>query len=522
MAGGNLSPRQKMIGMMYLVLTALLALNVSKSILDAFVLVNDGLETTTRNFGKKNEITYHAFEFAKKNNPVKVEKYYKKAFAIKDYSQKMVKYIEELKSLLVEKSDKIEKKQADTLHLAFFNAKDDTNTPNEILIGSSEDGRNGKAHELKVKVDEFKKNVMTQLKDVTGGDKINLGLDTKDPKASAEAGKESWETHNFEHLPMAAVITLLTKLQSDVKNAEADAINHLLTQIDAGDFKFDTLVAKVIPISSYIVMGNEYSADVFVAAYSSTQDPEVIVNGSPIPVEGGMGKYKVRPTKEGENKWGGTIKVKAPDGTIKEYPFESKYVAARPSTVISATKMNVLYIGVDNPISISAPGISNDKIKATISAGTLRPDKDPGTFLATVKGGGKVTINVQAEIDGKVQQMGSQEYRVKMVPDPIAKLANTVGGPINRSVLAAQAGIIPVLENFDFQMNFVINSFSMTRSGKGIDPMTFTSNSNQLSEDMKKAIKNSRAGDKIYFELIKAKGPDGVPRNLSPVIFTIQ
>jgi gliding motility-associated protein GldM len=516
MAGGNLSPRQKMIGMMYLVLTALLALNVSKDILDAFVLVNEGLETTTKNFGKKNQTTYEAFAFAKKNNEAKVTPFYNKAMEAKKHSEELYKYIEDLKKELMMKTEDVPKEVADTLTLKYLGVKDNQDIPAEILI------LKGKGKELKGKIGDYKAKLTALVKDLQGGKELNLGLETKDPPPSADHGSVSWESHYFEHVPIAAIITLLSKIQGDVKNAEADVVNFLFKSVDVGDFKFDTLVARVIAPSSYVLIGNEYTADVMVAAYSSTQDPEVLVSGSTIPVEGGMGKYKVRPNKEGVNKWGGVIKVKAPDGSVKEYPFESEYTAARPSTVISATKMNVLYIGVPNPVAISVPGISADKVKASISQGGLVPDKEAGTYLANVKNIGEAVINVSAEIDGKMQPMGSQKYRVKIVPDPVAKVANLKGGTINRAALAAAGAVIPVLENFEFDLNFIVTGFAMTRSGKGRDPVEVKSENNQFTSEMKDIIKNTRSGDKIFFEYIRAKGPDGTNRALSSVSFTIQ
>jgi gliding motility-associated protein GldM len=510
---------------MYLVLTALLALNVSKEILNAFVLVNDGLELTTKNFGEKNALTYKAFEKAKANNAAKVEKFYNKAQLAKQYSKELDKYIEELKVEIIMEADKLTKSQADTTKLENVNSKDNQEIPGHIMIGGTEDGANGKARELKKKLDDYKSKLTGMFKDIPGGDKITFGPDTKDPKPSIEHGKQSWEMHYFDHTPLAAVITLLSKLQADVKNSEAEAINNLLKAVDMGDFKFDTLVAEVVAPSSYVLVGNEYKADIFVAAFSSTQDPEITVGGSLIKVEGGMGKYSVHPTKEGINKWGGSIKVKGPTGEIKEYPFEQEYMAAKPSTVISATKMNLLYVGIPNPISISCPGISTDKIRATISQGTLVPDPKlgSGNFLANVKPGSKAVISVSAEIDKKVTQLGTAEYRVKLIPDPKAKIAGKTGGPINKAILAAQNGVIPVLEDFEFEgVNYTIKSFSFTRAGKGRDPLDLVSNSVNITSEMKAGITNSRIGDKIYFENIKAVGPDGTLRSLSSVNFVIQ
>lgn len=539
MAGGNLSPRQKMIGMMYLVLTALLALNVSKDILNAFVIVNSGLETTTKNFSKKNDVTYSAFNFALKNNENKVKKYWEKAQATKKHSSELIKYIEELKKDLFMKVDGLEKQVADTITLEYINAKDNMDIPGQVLVGSTSDGKSGKARELKNKIIEYKNNLKLVLKDVKGGEKINFGLNTDDPPASAEHGKQSWETHNFDHTPFAAVITLLSKLQSDTKNAEADVVNHLYSQIDAGDFKFDTLAAKVVAPTSYVLLGNEYTADIFVGAFSTTQNPIVeisptgdvdtinnVIRGridtSSVKVKNGVGKYTVKPTAEGVVKWGGIIKVKSPDGSYKAYSFKSEFIAAKPNMVVSADKMNVLYIGVENPMSISVPGVPTEKITASISTGSLTP-KGKGSYVAFIKGGPpEATISVTAEISGKKQSIGSVKYRVKRVPDPVARVAGRGDGPISKAVLGAQQGVAAVLENFDFDLRFNVTSFMMTRSGKGRDPIEEKATGPVLTPAMKAAIQAARLGDKIYFEQIKAVGPDGSTRNLGSISFVIQ
>ena len=194
--------------------------------------------------------------------------------------------------------------------------------------------------------------------------------------------------------------------------------------------------------------------------------------------------------------------------------------------VVSATKMNVLYIGVDNPMSISVPGVPAEKITAKISQGSLTPDmKAPkGSFMAKVNQIGEANISVTAQLEeGKpALPMGTVKYRVKIVPDPVAQVANKKGGNISRAVLGAQAGVIPVLENFDFDLNFIVTSFTMSRSGKGRDPVDVKAENNLISSEMKGIIGNTRSGDKIYFENIRAKGPDGTTRALSSVNFTIQ
>ncbi|MBL0073839.1 MAG: hypothetical protein IPP34_19375 [Bacteroidetes bacterium] len=159
------------------------------------------------------------------------------------------------------------------------------------------------------------------------------------------------------------------KIPGRRRNGESEIINHLYTGIDASSFKFDALQARVIAPTSYVLTGQEYKADVFLAAFSSTSNPEILVGGAPITVESGMGKYSTRPGSEGLKKWGGVIKVKNPDNTIKEYPFEAEYIAAKPASVVSADKMNVLYIGVENPMSISVPGVADANVTASVTGG---------------------------------------------------------------------------------------------------------------------------------------------------------
>jgi len=307
--------------------------------------------------------------------------------------------------------------------------------------------------------------------------------------------------------------------------------------------KMDKFTAKVIANSTVVTIGSEYQADVFLSATSSTMAPEVFIgattdssgsgscrgcDGNPLPVDGGYAKFTARPGSEGENKWAGVIRVKKPDGSYEHYPFNASYVAQKPSSVVAADKMNVLYIGVDNPMSISVPGVSNNLVKVSIEGGggALKPNPAAGggRYNANVTTVGKASIKVSAEIGGKVMPMGAFEYRVKRVPDPVATLANMKGGTINKSVLMAGT-LIPLLENFDFELYFKIVGFKMTVTGKGRDLMEFEGSGNQLTPQMRDALAKVRAGDKVFFEYIKAKmasGSDQTTRNLPALAFTIQ
>lgn len=539
MAGGNLSPRQKMIGMMYLVLTALLALNISKEIVLAFVLINTGIEHTTENFNKKNELTYNDFDFQESQNPGKVKPFNDKAKIVKKHADEITAYIEKLKREIMGMADQLPQPAADTITLEWVQSKDENNIPAQVMVGSSADGSLGKARELKNKLNEFKEKLMNLISQVDPAvaKKFELGIDTNDPPKDEEGIQYSWEMHYFGHFPLAPVITMLSKLQSDVRNAEADVINFLFSGVSKKDFKFDKLEAKVIPQSNYVFVGQEFKADVFVAAYSETQNPEILTgnvdtvkreiigNKETIPVEKGLGKYTRKASAEGVQKWGGIINVKSPDGSVIAYPFKSEYIVAKPNAVVSPEKMNVLYIGVDNPIAVSVGGgLADEKIHVTLSGAGGSISGSKGKYIAKVSTKGDAVIRVTADFEGsKNQNMGEYKFRVKDVPDPVAKVANQRGGLITKSVLAAQPGIIADLENFEFEgVRYKVTSYDVYIAQKGKDGIPMTSKAGTFSPEMTTIFNKLRPGDKVFFENIKAVGPSGKQRDIGALNLTIK
>lgn len=535
MAGGKLTPRQKMINMMYLVLTALLALNISKEIINAFVTVNSSLEASNKNTDIKNNMSMLAFQKSMQNDPVKTKPHMDRANNAVKLSDEFNKYIDGLKDKLIRTTEglaKPEKAAIKTPSMEDIGRKDDYDGPTNLMCGDDDaKGQKGEAIILKQAIAKYKQDMIKNLdaKDQAQFSKRfdeMFNLSDPDPKSklATEEKKRTWEMANFYHSPVVASVALLTKLQSDVKNAESEVITQLLTNINASDLKFTDVVAKVVAPTSYVLTGQQYKADIFLAAYNSTSDPEVYIGGGKLPTEGGMGKYTVTASGEGLKKYAGVIKVKQPDNTYKDYPFEQEYITAKPAAVISPTKMNVIYIGIDNPVSISVPGVPNDKVSVNATGGGLSLKKVGGEqwIARATTQAQDASITCLGDFDGKKITMGSQVFRVKNVPDPVAKVANLKGGPIQKTTLLAQAGIIPVMENFEFELYFKINKFTFSMYGKGRDPIDLSASSNQITQQMKDAMAKAKAGDKIYFENIYATGPDGSSRKLAPVNFTVQ
>jgi len=514
MGHGKETPRQKMIGMMYLFLTAMLALNVSKDVLQAFTLVNNGLTQTNINFSKKNDVVYTEFNKAFVLNPDKTKEWKDKADKVKQLSDALFNKIDEYKQMIVKKAD------GPTFDMKNIQSKDNLDIPAQLMIM---EGNGKRALELKKMFGDFREYV-TKIIDPKQKElisSIEKTLDTEDPPTPPDHKGEhlTWEIENFEHIPLVGVITLMTKMQSDCKNAESDAITYLLGQIGKNDFKFNKIEAIVSTKSNYVLKNAKFEAEVFIAASDSTQVPEILVGGSKLQLKNGKGIYSGATSSVGPKKWGGVINLKAPDGTTKAYKFDSEYQVGEPSLVVSPTKMNVFYVGVDNPVDVSVNGVPSEKVFPSIDGGGSISKASSG-YIVKVKNPGKVKISATAEIDGKKISMGEREFRVKIVPTPIAKCGGKIGGTIKKNDLLAQQGIKAELENFDFDLKFDIVSFIVSANLKGYNEEARGAGF-KFSAEQLNLMRKVETGKKLYIESIKAKGPDGSVRDLPSIVFKI-
>ncbi len=513
MSGGKETPRQKMIGMMYLVLTALLALNVSKEILNAFVIIEEGLNVTNTNFDSKNELLYSKFSKALAENKTKTEPWYKKAMDAKKKSTELCSFIDEIKSEMYQKIQKVDKSVADTFKLRNLDSKDDNNIPTEIMIGPGADAERptGKAKDLKEKIEQYKKDMTSLIpKDEQTG--LKLGLSTEKMYSVGDQKMVSWEANLFEHQPIAAVVSMLAKIKNDVKNAESDVVSTLLKSIDASDYKFDNIEAKVVAPTSYVTSGEDYTADIFVSAYSSTQNPEIVVGGNQqVAVTSGVGKYVVHTGAEGIQEYSGVINVKSPDGTVKPYPFKGEYMVARPSMAVSATKMNVFYIGVDNPVDISVAGAAPTDVIATLSGGGGRiVNKGQGKYMVNVASGNECSVNVAVKTKTGSKSMGKMVFRVKRIPSPQASYAGIVGdGKVSKGELLAAGGVIAKLEDFVFDLKFPVVSWNMSVFVNGVYA-DYSAQGPGATGAMRDILNKVKAGQKVLIEEVKVKMPDGI------------
>jgi gliding motility-associated protein GldM len=511
MAALKETPRQKMMGILYLVLLGIAATTVTDHVLDAFRNLTVSLETSTKNVQSTVSNTFASFEATKlKNEPERARPVYERAMQVKKYAADLDAYINETKSLLVEKGGGIEEGSGDV------KARADIDISPRIMV------KQGRALELKKRIEDTKNKILSAL-DPKEREGLKLALNAQDPPKRKGALQATWEEDNFgEGIPLTAAITALTKIQADLRNTESDVVKKILGEADKAVINLDRFEAVAVAPSSYILIGQQYKASVFLTASDSKTNPEIIIGGQKLNIVDGKGIYTAAATSEGLKKWSGIIRIKQTDGTEKEYKLaEQEYTVAKPSATVSPDKMNVFYIGVDNPVSVSAPGFAKDKIRVSISAGEIKGSN--GSYIVNVKQRGNVKVTVTGIMDdGKSALLGSPEFRVKPIPPPHVKYANKGGGRLSAAAMKSQNRIFAILEDFDFAATFNINHFTMFIQKPRADVMKFESNSNAFTPEMSAAMNGIVPGSRVTFDFVFATGPDGLKRSLDPIIFTAE
>jgi gliding motility-associated protein GldM len=547
MSQGKETPRQKMIGMMYLVLMAMLALNVSKDVLNAFVLVDEGLTSTTGNFAKKNDVYYQEFDRAAAENPVKAGPWQVKALEVKRRADELHQYLQDLKYMIVIKSEGEDTHaiHEGNIHGGLILGKDNVNLAAEIMIGADGGGR---ANDLKMAIGGFREHLISIISEenetIRTSIESNLATEERMVLSHGKEEKQSWEISHFDQMPLIAVITLMSKMQNDVRNSESETLNYLYSQIDAGSFKFNLIEPVIIPKSNHVIQGNDFEASVFMAAFDTTQEPIVYIGAydstvsddgiveykmigtlgtdfDTIPVTGGKGVYKIRGSSLGEEKWGGIIALKRMDGSYTNKPFSSSYTVAPPALVVSPTEMNVFYNGIDNPVEISVPGYPANAIRASINNGRMPGSGTRWTASPNRLGTAKVSVSVM--IDGVSRSMGTKEFRVEPVPPPRATLGGRIGGTLRRSEVLSELGLKAQMpEYFKFGgVSFQITSYEFEVIVQNLTAREIVTGAN-FTPAVRDYLRNVRAGSNTYFTNIKAVGPDGGVVTLPPLVIKIR
>ncbi|MBR2051719.1 MAG: hypothetical protein IJ961_04520 [Bacteroidales bacterium] len=557
MAGGKETPRQKMISMMYLVLTALLALNVSVDILDAFAIVNDGIETSNNSVENKIKDYYLTFEQQYEKQPEKAGEYWNKAQEIRVKTDEIINYIEtEIKLPLVEVTEGITKeeifnpkdekkkliKNADkadpeknrrVFHEFEFkniSAKDNYDAPTNFMINE------GKATELRNKLEDYRLYIISTLQSAglaNYGSKV--GLRTDGDYYDANNNKLSWEEKNFYHVILLADIAILNKIIGEIQTTEFDAVSELFKRIGATDYKFNALEAKVFPKTTYVLQGQDYEADIFIAASDTTRkfnakfakgvkdfskaNSKNVYNTSS---KNGVVSIKIPTSAEGEQTFAGIVEMVDPEtGEIVPYPFSSSFTVAPPSANVTPTKMNVMYRGLENPISISAPGFTANQINVNVSNGELIKGNNGEYFVKPGNEKNITTVTVSTTIDGKKVILDNCDFRLKRTPDPVPVINGKTKGSFTKEEILAAGGFNLTMPDFDFEgYRSQVISYDVSTIVAGYLKSVKGIKGRQFNSEVEELIKSSK---RISIENIRVKSPDGEERILdTPITIDIK
>ena len=504
------SPRQKMINLMYVVLMAMLALNVSNEVLNGFSVVEDSLNRTTSSTEKENKVIYDDLEMQMRLNPAKVKEWFTKSQEVKRMSDSLYNFITELKTAIVLEADG---KDGD---VANIRNKEDLEAANQVMLAP---GR-GRGKELYNAINSFRKRIVGMTPDMNKQQIISGNLSTVIPEGARTLGK-NWQEYMFEDMPVAAAVTLLSKIQSDIRYAEGEVLHKLVANIDVKDIRVNELNAFVIPNSQTIVRGDKFSARIVMAAVDTTMVPDIYIGNQKVTLRDNL--YERICGSTGDFTLAGYIETVNGNGDKVRRDFSQKYTVVDPSATVSADLMNMLYAGYSNPISVSVPGVPLNKIQATMTGGTLQP-VGPGKYIARpTKVGENAIITVTSTNTGRPQQMGQFTFRVRKLPDPTPFIAmkdeqgnpnRFKGGGLAKGSLMGIEGIGAAIDDGILDIAFKVVSFETVFFDNMGNAVRMASNGAQFSDRQKDTFRKLARNRRFYISRVTAIGPDGIQRTL--------
>lgn len=503
-----------MINLMYVVLMAMLALNVSSDVLIGFSLVDEGLNRSKENSAAQNDAIYKELEAAMKQNPEKTRQWYEKAQQVRKMSDSLYTFAEDLKWEIARQADG---KDAD---LNDIKGRDNLEAATHVMLAPGV----GKGGKLKKAIEAYREDITAMINNDNQKRIIQSNLTTDVPQKAKLMGK-NWQEHLFENTPVAAAITLLTKLQTDVRQAEGEMLHQLVANIDVKDVRVNQINAYVIPNSQTVVRGGKFSAQIIMAAVDSTQRPEIYVGNTLLKSDNG--RYETICNSTGDFTLRGHLVMKNGNGEVIRREFEQPYTVVEPSATVSATMMNMLYAGYQNPISVSVPGVPSNRITLSMTNGALTK-KDGGNYVAVPsKVGEDVTFTVTALNEGRQQEMGKFTFHVRKLPDPTGYLQYTdskgntsrfKGGRISKQAIIAAGGVGAAIDDGLLDIAFKVTGFETLFIDNMGNVVPEVSNSASFTPNQLSKIRSLSRGKLFNISHIRVVGPDGIERTLtSPV-----
>lgn len=502
-----------MINLMYLVLTAMLALNVSAEILNAFKTVDRSLTTTNTTINNSTGTIMASFEekMTEPESRAKAEVWMPKAKQVVDATTSLNAYINGLKQEILKGAGFDPAKNGDSTF-----KEDNQDVATRIMV------EEGKGKELYSRLQQYKQQVAAispELK--TQVDAYLRQIDLTTPP-SKNASNRSWEGTYFHMVPTVAAITMLSKFQNDIKTTENRVVSLFHEQVGQVKVRFNQFAAIVGQNSNYLMPGQELEISAGVGAFSTEAKPTITIGGSTVPLnEEGMAVFKTNVSNMGTNTIPVNIRYVDQDGNPQTINKTIEYTVGQANASIALDKMNVLYIGVDNPVSIAASGGGDDKVQATITGGGGSLTRvGNGKYIARVN---SVDDNcrITVSVDGKV--VGASNFRTRTIPDPVATVGGFASGEnVPAGAFKAQAGVGAYIKDFPFELKYSVTGFTLTADTDDGDIVEAQVSGNQWNAQAQNLIRGLKSGKLVTIDNIRATGPDGRSRKLPSLVYYIK
>lgn len=500
---------------MYIVLMAMLALNVSSDVLNGFTQVKDGLTLTNENMEHRNASIIGALEAFSIQNPEKGLPWFRKGLEVRQMTDRVYSTVDSLKRQIVVKAD------GDDADVDNIVNREDLDAAAAVMLDPS----TNRGQQLRQLVETFRSYITDIVADSVKRASVDQALATNSVQRLGELGEVSWEEYKFDNQPVVAAVALLTKLQNDIKYAEGEALTTLLDNVDAGDVRVNELNAFVIPNSRIVMRGGKYQANIILAAVDTTQRPLTFVNGHKLANDRGL--FETVASSTGTFDYKGYLEVPHGDGTTTRHEFNSTYTVIEPTATVSATMMNVLYAGIDNPVSISVPGVATSGVTATMSNGSLARQGDHWVARPTTVGTDAV-VTVTADMDGRKMEVASTKFRVRKLPDPTPFIAykdaqgnvdryKGGGRGISKTLLMQAPGIEAAIDDDLLNISFKVISFETVFFDSMGNAIPEVSDGASFSQRQRAQFQRLNRGKRFYISRVRAVGPDGITRELAPI-----
>jgi gliding motility-associated protein GldM len=495
-----------MIGMMYLVLTAMLALNVSTNVLDAFAKVDASLHVTLDNTVEQNAMQYRRFERAYAENPAKVGQLYVQADSLRKASDELYEYIQNFK---VEVTKLVDGEAYDSTARKIINTSDfdHPGTYAMVMIDPEKGLPNGEV--LRHKIEEYRELLMDvqHFSERARNGKpaaIIRGIFNTDKGVNNDGDSIPWEASVFDGMPAGACLAILTKYQNDIRAYENRTLTRLWQRIDANDFKANDINAYVIPKSSYVIRGDQYEAQIILAAVDSTAKPDYFVNGVEL---GEDGIYRCTATGSGLQTYSGIVRYKQGRDTVS-LPFESAFTVGEPSASVMNEDLNIIYRDFDNRYVVSAPGMTDNQLKVNVVGADVK--RQGKFYILRPKADAKqVKVTVLADMNGRMSTMGEKVFKVQRLPQPMPYFVDNGKQVSSSSTPRKSLNKNTVLEIGYGEDGLLEVPFEITSFDTYILRKTGKSSGNKFSAAQLKLIGQLKSGDMVLVQNIKYRTKGG-------------